>query len=148
MTLPQASHPVEEVCHCLFIFLKGGEAIREASGDLTIALGCLRQVTTLGEDLLSVGVGNVGFDHAGMMAWIRGQWGKWCAPARLSQPLSSDTNPYRQKYNTTNSDRQPTQSIKQWRTYSLHIRALQYFSQTHEEFAILYNEPVSIMMCH
>ena len=40
--------------------------------------------------------------HAVMMPRIRGQWGKWWTPARLAQPLSSDTNPYQQKYNTTN----------------------------------------------
>jgi len=82
----------------------------------------------------------VGLIHESMMARIRTLWGKWWTAPQPSQSLSFDTNPYQQKYNTTKPYRQPTQSIKQWCTYSLHIRALQYFSQTHEEFAILNNE--------
>ena len=86
------------------------------------------------------------FFHALSIAWIPADLNRSCASVPTGFFCPSDTNPYQQKYNTTNPYRQPTQSIKQWRTYSLHIRALQYFSQTHEEFAILYNESVSIMM--
>jgi len=40
--------------------------------------------------------------HEDMMTRIRTQWGQWWTPTRLSQPLPSDTNPYQQKYNSTN----------------------------------------------
>ena len=55
-SVPRLSHPVQEVCHCLLILLKGGETIRKPCGDLTGAGLNLRQITTLGEDLLGVGV--------------------------------------------------------------------------------------------
>ena len=56
------SHTIQEVCHRFFILFKGSEAISEPSRHLTVAYGCFREVTTLSEDLLSVGV--VRFVHA------------------------------------------------------------------------------------
>ena len=57
------SETVKEVCHRLLILLKGSEAVSEPSGHLTGARLCLRQVATLSEDLLGVGVVRL-IDHA------------------------------------------------------------------------------------
>ena len=54
--------------------------------------------------------------HAGMMARIRGQWGKWWTLIQLAQPLSFDTNSYRAA----------ALSIKQWRTNSLYLTTYEF----------------------
>ena len=99
----RVSVTVEEICECFVILFLSLESPQpDGAGELTLASGSVGQVTTLGEDLLSVGVGSGLIHHAGMMARIRGQWGKWWTLIQLAQPLSFDTNPYQQKYNTTN----------------------------------------------
>ena len=67
-TVPRPSHSVEEIRHCFLILLKGSEAVSKPSGNLTRLRLRLREVTTLSEDLLSVGV--VCFVHTSMMAQI------------------------------------------------------------------------------
>ena len=67
---PTVSVAVEEIRHRLLVFFVGGEAISEPSGNLAVALGCGRKVTTLSEDLLSVGIGC--FVHALTIAQIHG----------------------------------------------------------------------------
>ena len=67
-TVPRPSHSVEEIRHCFLILLIGSEAVSEPSGNLAVALGCGREVTTLSEDLLSVGV--LCFVHALTIAQI------------------------------------------------------------------------------
>ena len=69
-TVPRPSHAVEEIRHCFLILLISREAISEPSGNLAVALGCGREVTTLSEDLLSVGV--LCFVHALTIAQIHG----------------------------------------------------------------------------
>ena len=67
----RVSVTVEEICECfviLFFGLEGTES--DSTGELTLASGSVGQVATLREDLLSVRVGNVVFDHAVMMARI------------------------------------------------------------------------------
>jgi hypothetical protein len=54
----------------------------------------------------------VGLIHEDMMARIRTLWGYWWTVPQPSQPLSFDTNPYQQKYNTTKPYRAAALSIK------------------------------------
>ena len=54
----------------------------------------------------------VGLIHEDMMARIRTLWGDWWTVPQPSQPLSFDTNPYQQKYNTTKPYRADALSIK------------------------------------
>ena len=71
------SHAVQEICHRLLILLIGGEAVSEPSGNLAVALGSGREVATLSEDLLSVGV--VCFVHGPNMAQNRAKIKGFCA---------------------------------------------------------------------
>ena len=73
-TARRLSHPVQEVCHRFLILLIGCETIREASGNLTVALGCGREVTTLGQDVGLVGVGS-GFVHVAIIRPPEGDLG-------------------------------------------------------------------------
>ena len=77
-TVPQlVSVTIQEVCECFLILclsLKGTGT--DSAGELTLGSGSVGQVTTLGEDLLSVRVGS-GFVHTSMMAHPGGVWGKW-----------------------------------------------------------------------
>jgi len=57
--------------------------------------------------------------HAPRIAYPAANLNRSCASPSTGFFCPSDTNSYQQKYNTTNSDRQPTQSIKQWRTVSI-----------------------------
>ena len=62
-TVLRLSHAIQEVCHrLLIIVLSLKDATVDSTGELPLASGCVGQVTTLGEDLLSVGV--VRFVHA------------------------------------------------------------------------------------
>ena len=93
-TVPQlVSVTVQEVSERLLVLclsLKGTGT--DSAGELTLASGSVGQVTTLGEDLLSVGVS--GFVHETMMAPPGALWGKWWTVPQPSQPLSFDTNSY------------------------------------------------------
>ena len=88
-TVRRLSHSIQEVCHCLFILLKGREAISEPSRDLTGLRLTLRQVATLGEDLLSVRVGNVGIDHARSVAQNRANCKGVCATLSTGRAAAS-----------------------------------------------------------
>ena len=62
-TVLRLSHAIQEVCHrLLIIVLSLKDATMDSTGELPLTCGCVGQVTTLGEDLLSVGV--VRFVHA------------------------------------------------------------------------------------
>ena len=103
-TVPQlVSVTIQEVCERLLVlFLSLESPQSDGAGVLTLGSGSVGQVAPLGKDLLSVRVGNVGFDHGTIMPYLRALWGKWWTVPQPSHPLPSDTNPYRQKYNTTN----------------------------------------------
>ena len=61
------SHAIQEVCHrLLIIVLSLKDATMDSTGELTLASGCVGEVTTLGEGLLSVGV--VRFVHAAIIS--------------------------------------------------------------------------------
>jgi hypothetical protein len=67
----RVSVTVEEICECFLILclsLKGTGT--DSTGKGPLRSGSVGQVATLREDLLSVRVGNVGFDHALMIARI------------------------------------------------------------------------------
>jgi len=64
----RVSVTVQEICDCFVILFLGLEGTKsDSTGVLTLGGGSVGQVTTLGEDLLSVRVGNVAFDHESMM---------------------------------------------------------------------------------
>jgi len=77
---------VEEICHRFLILLIGCETIREPCGDLTVTLGCGREVTTLGQDLDFVGVGS-GFVHVGSMGHFGVKIKGWWTLPQVSQAL-------------------------------------------------------------
>jgi len=65
----RVSVTVEEICECFLILFFGLESTGpDSTGVLTLGSGSVGQVTTLSEDLLSVGVGNGVVLHALMIA--------------------------------------------------------------------------------
>ena len=67
--VPEVSHAVQEICHCLLILIVGFEAVSEASGHLAIVFGRGGQVASLGEDLLLVNVGVVAGHALSRLVW-------------------------------------------------------------------------------
>jgi hypothetical protein len=64
----RVSVTIEEICDCFVILFLGLEGTKsDSTGVLTLGSGSVGQVTTLCQDLLSVGVGS-GFVHESMMA--------------------------------------------------------------------------------
>ena len=102
-TVPQlVSVTVHEVSECfLILFLSLEGTGTDSTGVLMLRSGSVGQVTTLGEDLLSVGVS--GFVHETMMAPPRALWGQWWTVPQLSQPTPSDTNSYHSRLSIKNS---------------------------------------------
>ena len=71
---------VQEICECFLILCFGFEGTgTDSTGELTLRSGSGGQIAPLGEDLLSVRVGNVGFDHAHSVARIGGNLKRPCA---------------------------------------------------------------------
>ena len=93
-TVPQlVSVTIQEVSECLLVLCLSLESPQsDGAGVLMLRSGSVGQVTTLGEDLLSVRVS--GFVHETMMAPPGALWGKWWTVPQPSQPLPSDTNSY------------------------------------------------------
>ena len=78
----RVSVTVEEICECFLILFFGLEGTKsDSTGVLTLGSGSVGQVTTLGEDLLSVGVS--GFVHETMIAPHGALWGKWWTVPQL-----------------------------------------------------------------
>ena len=125
-TVLRLSHAIQEVCHrLLIIVLSLKDATMDSTGELTLASGSVGQVTTLGEDLLSVGVS--GFVHESMMAHPGG--------SRSSRGYKTGDSLIIRAYGSAATDIPPSVRIRISKNITLRIRSgscAKYKTTTHE----------------